>query len=107
MEEKLMKKLLVALLALLMIVTLTACGEKDEAPVTGGDEPLLLLTGKNFNLRLFVSGEINCITRVEVAVMFKNCLLHCFVQAWVKISYCFRRKPLLCKLVVIKILQEL
>ena len=34
-----MKKLLVALLALLMIVTLTACGKKDEAPVTGGDEP--------------------------------------------------------------------
>lgn len=33
-----MKKLLVALLALLMIVTLTACGKKDEAPVTGGDE---------------------------------------------------------------------
>ena len=34
-----MKKLLVALLALLMIVTLTACGKKDEAPVTGGEEP--------------------------------------------------------------------
>ena len=33
-----MKKLLVALLALLMIVTLTACGKKDEAPVTGGEE---------------------------------------------------------------------
>ena len=34
-----MKKLLVALLALLMVLTLTACGKKDEAPVTGGDEP--------------------------------------------------------------------
>ena len=34
-----MKKLLVALLALLMIVTLTACGSKEEAPVTGGEEP--------------------------------------------------------------------
>ena len=34
-----MTKLLVALLALLMIVTLTACGKKDEAPVTGGEEP--------------------------------------------------------------------
>ena len=39
MEEKLMKKLLVALLALLMVLTLTACGKKDEAPVTGGEEP--------------------------------------------------------------------
>ena len=34
-----MKKLLVALLALLMVLTLTACGKKDEAPVTGGEEP--------------------------------------------------------------------
>ena len=34
-----MKKLLVALLAILMIVTLTACGSKEEAPVTGGEEP--------------------------------------------------------------------
>lgn len=33
-----MKKLLVALLALLMVLTLTACGKKDEAPVTGGEE---------------------------------------------------------------------
>ncbi len=34
-----MKKLLVALLALLMVLTLTACGKKNEAPVTGGEEP--------------------------------------------------------------------
>ena len=34
-----MKKLLVALLALLMVLTLTACGKKDETPVTGGEEP--------------------------------------------------------------------
>ena len=34
-----MKKLLVALFALLMVLTLTACGKKDEAPVTGGEEP--------------------------------------------------------------------
>ena len=33
-----MKKLLVALLALLMIVTLTACGKKDEAPVVDGGD---------------------------------------------------------------------
>ncbi|MGN1404750.1 MAG: ABC transporter substrate-binding protein [Erysipelotrichaceae bacterium] len=33
-----MKKLLVALLALLMIVTLTACGKKDDTPVVDGGE---------------------------------------------------------------------
>ena len=68
---------------------------------------MLLLTGENFNLWFFIAWQTDRITGVEVDVMFQYCLIHCLVQAAVKIQNGFGRKSLCILLVVVEVLQEL
>ena len=75
--------------------------------ITGVDKFLLLLTGENLDLWFFIAWQTDCITGVEIDVMFQHCLIHRLVQAAVKIQNGFGRKPLCILLVVVEVLQEL
>jgi len=75
--------------------------------VAGIDELLLFLTGENLDLRFFIAWQTDCITGVEIDVMFQYCLIHGLVQAAVKIQNGFGRKSLCVLLVVVEVLQEL